>query len=279
MDAKSDNIEFIHPGYEAPVGYSLNTHARYSLLHDLAWSLQACGALDQLRRSPFAWLEHVTDLSFTFPAKAALYILSREIRFHGQRPDEFWFHIGGHMHRFGRQEFCLLTGLRFGRIARATIVEDELPADSVLYRYFDPETIVTAVDIVALLGSTTDRMEADAELPLEERMPVADALSLAYAAIVGNWILGREDRVAIPLWVWHLVEDRVAFDSFPWGTVAYSAVLHHFPRVVRSERGAKKGQMYGLSWSLLVRCLTAIFIIISLIINLIVWVSCFSGGL
>ena len=40
--------------------------------------------------------------------------LQRQVPVQGALPEELHFSIGGHIRRFGREEFMLVTGLRFG---------------------------------------------------------------------------------------------------------------------------------------------------------------------
>ena len=43
-------------------------------------------------------------------------VLAHEVRVTGQKADELWYRIGGQNHKFGKEEFALITGLRFGKI-------------------------------------------------------------------------------------------------------------------------------------------------------------------
>ena len=49
-----------------------------------------------------------------FSSKLFHILLCRELNYPGARPDEMWFWVGQRAVRFGKEEFLLVTGLRFG---------------------------------------------------------------------------------------------------------------------------------------------------------------------
>lgn len=65
-------------------------------------------------------------------------VLLREVTFPGARKDEKWFEIGGQIYRYGKQEFILITGLRFGAIDRR-ILEAKPAADSNMRAHLFPK--------------------------------------------------------------------------------------------------------------------------------------------
>ncbi|KAK0585140.1 hypothetical protein LWI29_023919 [Acer saccharum] len=52
-----------------------------------------------------------------FSATVVHGVLLREIRIEGATENELFISFGGKKARFGRREFCLVTGLRFGELS------------------------------------------------------------------------------------------------------------------------------------------------------------------
>lgn len=202
-----DNCE-VHSKHEVPTippGYSLNTHCRYATVSSIIEKVKHFGALDRFLESPFGFLQHLPREKFSFQARVSLHILQREVKINRQRPDEMWFKIGGRLHRFSAQEFCLLTGLKFGSIRSNSIPRGQLPETSVLHRLFPKYFNVRLKQVMDLMSREGVQLAID------------DVLTMAFAALVSGWLLGRDDKAIIPNWIWSLVEDRVAFHEFPWG--------------------------------------------------------------
>lgn len=157
-----------------------------------------------------------------FSGKLCINLLCREIVYPDARDDEMWFDVGGHAMRFGKLEFMLCTGLRFGNIPHFARVKARAKPESVHARYFGGQG-TCEVDIVRVLEAGQFREEED-------------ALKMAYVFVVFNVFIGKDDRAIVPNWLWCLVEDLPTFESFPWGTFIYSMTLHWLRNALTPDR-------------------------------------------
>ena len=109
---------------------------------------------------------------------------------------------------FGRVEFCLLTGLKFGYFN----LEDFENAPTPLVQRIFPhlQSAVTLLDLLKLF-------EGPDFLKLEEQ----DAIRLCLVIFVEFILCGREPRHEVQTFLFALVEDLDAFDDFPWGSYCW----------------------------------------------------------
>ncbi|GJZ34006.1 phospholipase-like protein [Tanacetum coccineum] len=108
--------------------------------------------------------------------------------------------------QFGREEFCLVTGLRFG-------VENWEEYDNqknlpfrrrVFPSHLDGQPI-TGIDIEnAISGPTFVELYDD------------DAVGLCCLGILQLVLLGAENRRIVPQWLLRIANDRVAWNKYPW---------------------------------------------------------------
>lgn len=210
--------------------------------------------LERFRRSSFG---HFLEMfrGFSFSGQIVHRLLLREIH-HDGPADEMHFLFGAHDCRFGKEEFCLITGLQFGAIPE---VDQYDHVDGGIHtRYFDDAGRVDFEAVLAILrdGAFTQPF---------------DCLKICFLAIVNIWLRGPDDRREIPLWQLRLVEDYDAFDRFPWGAwlwvhsiQKFRTALHH---PSRSTRGIDPStgqpyvyptayQIYGFAFALLVSFIT-----------------------
>ncbi|GKA90676.1 phospholipase-like protein [Tanacetum coccineum] len=113
--------------------------------------------------------------------------------------------------QFGREEFCLVTGLRFG-------VENWEEYDNqknlpfrrrVFPSHLDGQPI-TGIDIEnAISGPTFAELYDD------------DAVGLCCLGILQLVLLGAENRRIVPQWLLRIANDRVAWNKYPWGSYVW----------------------------------------------------------
>ncbi|GKA53407.1 phospholipase-like protein, partial [Tanacetum coccineum] len=113
--------------------------------------------------------------------------------------------------QFGREEFCLVTGLRFGVENRE---EYDTQANLPFRRRVFPSHLdgqhITGIDIEnAILAPTF------AELYNE------DAVGLCCLGILQLVLLGAENRRNVPEWLLRIANDRVAWNLYPWGSYVW----------------------------------------------------------
>ncbi|KAL5811324.1 hypothetical protein ACOSQ4_027892 [Xanthoceras sorbifolium] len=196
-----------------------------------------------------------------FGGKLCQILLCREIEYPGAREDEMWFKVGGKPMRFGKEEFLLCTGLRFGPLPDGIVSHYPASNDGVQQRYFGKRRIhINKVKLKLEEGNFTRD---------------DDMMKLAYVFFAAHFLLGRERHRTIPGWLWGLVEDLVAFENFPWGTYVYSSTIYWLGKVLRTRLGGRSNKqnmkektpakkqnlginIYGFPWSLMIWALETI---------------------
>nr|GEU35837.1 phospholipase-like protein [Tanacetum cinerariifolium] len=112
---------------------------------------------------------------------------------------------------FGREEFCLVTGLRFGVQNWAECdTKERIPfRRRVFSSYLDGQPI-TAIDIVNMIVDQSFAQLYD-----------DDVVSLCCLGILQLVILGVESRRVVLDWMLRLANDRVAWKKYPWGSYVW----------------------------------------------------------
>ncbi|GJR05350.1 phospholipase-like protein [Tanacetum coccineum] len=140
---------------------------------------------------------------------------------------------------FGREEFCLVTWLRFGVQNWAEYdTKERIPfRRRVFPSYLDGQPI-TGIDIANLILD-----ESFAQLYDD------DAVGLCCLGILQLVILGVESKRVVPDWMLRLANDRVAWDKYPWGSYVVAKLEEMNVQSVRQENKEPiiADQHYGLS--------------------------------
>ncbi|GJZ53916.1 phospholipase-like protein [Tanacetum coccineum] len=112
---------------------------------------------------------------------------------------------------FGREEFCLVTGLRFGVQNWAEYdTKERIPfRRRVFPSYLDGQPI-TGIDIANMIIDQSFAQLYD-----------NDAVSLCCLGILQLVILGVESRRDVPDWMLRLANDRVAWTKYPWDSYVW----------------------------------------------------------
>ncbi|GKA96250.1 phospholipase-like protein [Tanacetum coccineum] len=126
---------------------------------------------------------------------------------------------------FGREEFCLETGLRFGVQNWAEYdTKQRIPfRRRVFPSYLDGQPI-TGIDIANMILD-----ESFAQLYDD------DAVGLCCLGILQLVILGVESKRVVPDWMLRLANDRVAWDKYPWGSYVWPSFVHYQLRNAKSN--------------------------------------------
>ncbi|KAK3222050.1 hypothetical protein Dsin_009075 [Dipteronia sinensis] len=140
-------------------------------------------------------------------------LLKREIILpKSQKADKIWFGLGKDQARFGREEFCLCSGLNMGTLPEGFQEKNEVGEESIVSRYFEDKR-----PTVEFLEETYNELTgADGD----------DALKMAYLLMVAQFFGTGEGLTSVPAWLWLLVEDEKAFTSFSWGTYVFDVTLY-----------------------------------------------------
>nr|GEV44771.1 hypothetical protein [Tanacetum cinerariifolium] len=137
--------------------------------------------------------------------------------------------------QFGREEFCLVTGLRFG-VENFTDYNDlKLPIPfrrRVFPSCYDGEHITDYAILEIIEGDVFDRLHDE------------DAVSLCCLGILQFVLLGVEAKRRIPNWMLRLANDRTwILESFRVTTTNYYYRYNRYPRVAAWKK--KKGKFMG----------------------------------
>ncbi|GJZ34235.1 phospholipase-like protein [Tanacetum coccineum] len=138
------------------------------------------------------------------------YVLQHQVYVFNIRSDcpPIIFQIGDHWLEFGRKEFCLITGFRFGQVS------EKHGAMSPFFNQLFPE-IKTIRGFKRLNGFDLLRVLRDKNSWLN--MLDADAVRLCLL-IVGELVfMGKEKRNTLNKHIMWLVDDLDAWNSYPWG--------------------------------------------------------------
>ncbi|GJU55844.1 phospholipase-like protein [Tanacetum coccineum] len=109
--------------------------------------------------------------------------------------------------QFGREEFCLVTGLRFVVENLGDYNGSKLPIPfrrRVFPSCYDGEHITSHTILEIIKDDVFDRLHDE------------DAVSLCCLGILQLVLLGVEAKRRIPEWMLRLANDRAGWDNYPW---------------------------------------------------------------
>ncbi|XP_026412409.1 uncharacterized protein LOC113308141 isoform X1 [Papaver somniferum] len=142
-----------------------------------------------------------------FSSTIVHFLLSREIHIDG-KPDEMHFKVGGKILHFGKREFALITGLSFKKPEKA-FVSPRNPS-SLMRTHFPNQNHISGSEVKDLLSKRNPTC------------PSLDRVKLALLLVVHRFLMSHQDRDAINIRYWHLVDNLEEFNKYPWGEVAFN---------------------------------------------------------
>ncbi|GJU55583.1 phospholipase-like protein [Tanacetum coccineum] len=115
---------------------------------------------------------------------------------------------------FGREEFCLVTGLRFGVQNWAEYdTKERIPFRRRVFPSYLYRQPITGIDIAnIILDQSFTQLYDD------------DVVGLCCLGILQLVILGVESRRVVPDWMLRLANDRIVWDKYPWGSYVWSTL-------------------------------------------------------
>nr|XP_043628183.1 uncharacterized protein LOC122599696 isoform X2 [Erigeron canadensis] len=155
-------------------------------------------------------------------------------------PSDMWFHFPPAYTRFGREEFCLVTGLRFGRHDTFSSYTKHITKALWPEKVFTDLGNVKKVKIMDLKRSF-DKLDF-------KKMNDIDVvrLCLLYAVDVG--FLGRQDSQPISKDLLLLAENLDAWNLFPWGSYIWEFTRKQLSTaIVKRPHVHQNGVKYTLS--------------------------------
>jgi len=162
------------------------------------------------------------------------WLLLRELH-HDGPTDEMRFMLGNQSVRFSREEFCLITGLKFGAIPDTDVYD--AVENGIHQRYFEGRDMVRFCELQARI------QQAHWHNPI-------DAVKLCLLLMVNCILIGLDERESVPIWQLRLVDNLDAFNAFPWGSHVYKTSIFWFKKTLHSKKN--RYHIYGFAYALLV---------------------------
>nr|GEX29450.1 phospholipase-like protein [Tanacetum cinerariifolium] len=119
------------------------------------------------------------------------------------------YYINNDLHiQFGREEFCLATGLRFGVENREEYdTQANLPFRRRVFSSHLNGKPITGIDVANVIVGPTFAKLYDEYV-----------VGLCCLGILQLVLLGAESRRNVPEWLLRIANDRVAWKNYPWGS-------------------------------------------------------------
>jgi hypothetical protein len=136
-------------------------------------------------------------------------------RNHVQVDDRLTFTVGAFSVTFTREDFCIITGMRFGRGVLPST--GDLPFQRRVFPALPSRSTNVKGREVRYLFLDAARFA---------RLSVEDAVRVCLLMLVHYGFMGVQDDIAIPEGMIRLVEDLESWNSFPWGSYIW-AHTHH----------------------------------------------------
>ncbi|KAI5328655.1 hypothetical protein L3X38_028052 [Prunus dulcis] len=194
-------VELVWPEAEAYSSRVNNCSHANSSLAALRAKLSA-EQLEQFKTSCFGHLLNIDKIQFS--GQIVHGAMLRRVAGQGVKDlDGLSFLLGCDVAQFTRQDFCLITGLRFGEVPEVSSGESD--GIRLRERYFIDE------------GITCNALE-EAFLRCTEEDDIYKLALVYFAELV---VLGRDKHLNINLNYLTLVEDLDAFNRYPWGSVSF----------------------------------------------------------
>ncbi|GJX42704.1 phospholipase-like protein [Tanacetum coccineum] len=119
--------------------------------------------------------------------------------------------------QFGREEFCLVTGLKFGVEYWADYKDEDEPIP------FRLRVFPSSLDGKHITGRNVEELIKSKSF---SKLDDDDAVSLCCIGILQLVLLGVEDRRAVPNWILRLANDRDGWDDYPWGSYVWPTLYY-----------------------------------------------------
>ncbi|KAK3199144.1 hypothetical protein Dsin_022559 [Dipteronia sinensis] len=144
------------------------------------------------------------------------HILLRECHVKNAKENtSLWYHVGNMVIRFSPVEFCLVSGLTFGKYSESSL-ELFKQKDSRLCRsYFQDRKVHVKMIIDWFRNLGPNNKNSD-----------DDIVKFALILILEMTLVGKDDRTSILYWELELVDDLDPFNKFLWGSFLYDRTFN-----------------------------------------------------
>lgn len=171
--------------------------------------------------------------------------------------EELWFKVADtvdHYIRFGRREFCLMTGLLFGPNDNVADhipknVRDKTPAFR--ERLF-PDILKRSVRVSDLTDKFVDKGLFSGPRKLSDE----DCVRLCMLILIYKGFLGKQAKHNVEDDHMHIVGDFAICDGYPWGNIVWARTYEQLNKGLET-RLTQEGMQYTLSgfgWACKVTC-------------------------
>lgn len=227
------------------VRFTPNLNCKEGILGQIHDTLTYFGKGTYMRFKQFCF-GHLTNL----PEKvgkcvsAIHYVITREIVLPNDGGDktEISFYINNKRLRFRRFEFALITGLKFGGSSFNHNGNNPISQKSLYTREWENNKVCVDDLLTRFTGKKIGNNPDD-------YVKVAKILFVYFV------LLGKDPKkTMVSDWMWILVEDEEAWDSFPWGSYSYQVLLHYLKKIKTHPAGTKRESysLYGFTTTFLV---------------------------
>ncbi|KAK2663297.1 hypothetical protein Ddye_001871 [Dipteronia dyeriana] len=209
MPKDSNDKHWRFPDHNTWVCSRINSNSKGQIIQVVKDVLSKCGMLERFRNGLFG---HYLDLPQPVVVHGMLIynLLKKEIIHPKGREDEIWFGLGQKKVCFGKEQFCVCSGLKMG-VMPEVFLKMKPDVEAYFYtKYFKHTPTPEVLESIFAQGT-----EADGE----------HLLKMAYILMVCQFF-GKDDQMSvIPGWLIVLVDNEQAFTNFPWGTYIFSMTL------------------------------------------------------
>ncbi|KAL3638370.1 hypothetical protein CASFOL_017741 [Castilleja foliolosa] len=203
----------------------VNCLRKFKLLGTIKEQLSKLNALERFENSVFGHFLRFDNEAY-HNGKVLLALFGREVEVSGAAELERWYRFGGRNNRFGKVEYCQITGLRFGASDFNPDSSDHLPSENGVYRrHFDG----TAVYGDPLLEKFEEGFFTEPE----------EAVKVALVLFAHFFFIAADGRTTIALWLWTLVENEELFADFPWGSYTFQRLSHYLTQAIHPPKPEK----------------------------------------
>ncbi|KAK3221410.1 hypothetical protein Dsin_008435 [Dipteronia sinensis] len=229
MPKDPNNKYWRFPDHNTWIRARINSNSKGQIIQVVKDVLSKCGMLERFRNGLFG---HYLDLPQPVVVHGILIynLFKKEIILPKVREDEMWFGLGHKKVCFGKEQFCVCSGLKMGPIPEG-FMKMKPDVEGYWYtKYFKHRPTPEVLESFFSQGT-----EAEGE----------DLLKMAYILMVCQFFGKDDHRSAVPGWLIALANNEQAFTNFSWGTYIFSMTLFWFhcsieKRLNRLRGGNKK---------------------------------------
>ncbi|PWA82616.1 uridine kinase-like protein [Artemisia annua] len=168
------------------------------------------------------WLD--VQLTYKNPSLVHL-ILQTEYIPEQPKNDEILFRVGGHELRFGREEFCLITGFRFGTIKPSSEGSCHIPFRDRVFSHIPGKISIKGSDVASIFKDSFDQISD------------LDAVRICLLLLLEIGFIGRQPNFVIDEELLRLVEDLDSWNTFPWGSYIWNVTYPQLAGALQTRRG------------------------------------------